>query len=108
MKFLRFLMADVEKAADIAQIGDKMWSNPPPGAKMLELYICGGIAFPGQPTDKYVAIGVFEMENAEAIIGTSYPAMLAGANIWWVPVQEVPVSHLAEGDLVDFEKKLKG
>lgn len=26
----------------------------------------------------------------------------------WVPVQEVPVSDLAEGDLVDFEKRIKG
>ena len=74
MKFLRFLMADPAKATELSQLADK-----------------------------FVGVGVFEMENAEAMTATSYPALLAGANLWWVPVQEVPV-----GGAVEAERQMKG
>jgi hypothetical protein len=45
MKFLRFLMAEPVKAPELTQLADKIWTDPPAGAKMLALYICAGLAF---------------------------------------------------------------
>jgi hypothetical protein len=104
MKFLRFMVADINKAADVAQASDKVWSSSPPGIKMLASYVCQGLAFPGHPAHELVAIAVIEAESNEAIAPTQWPVSLAGATmIWDVPVLEMPVTGAAE-----VERKVRG
>lgn len=103
MKFLQFGMFDVAKAADLAAASDKVWASPPPGVKMLADYVCIGLAFPGHPPNTVVGVSVIEAESAEALTAVIYPLGLAGASVWNVPVQELPVAGVAE-----LEKKLRG
>ena len=102
MKFLSFFVVDVNKAADVAQVSDKVWANPPPGIKALAQYTCQGIAFSGQPPNTLLTIGVIEAESNEALAAVNYPVALAGAMLWNVPVLELPVVGAAE-----VEKKMR-
>ena len=102
MKFLRFVMMDTAKVAEVTQASDKTWANPPPGIKMLANYACLGIAFPGEPANTIVSVGVLETENVEALTTVSYPLALAGATVWGIPVLEVPIAGAAE-----VEKKMR-
>jgi hypothetical protein len=95
MKFLSFSMVDVAKAADIAQVSDKVWASPPPGIKALAAYTCQGIAFSGQPPNTLLTISVIEAESNEAMAEVDYPMALAGTNSWNVPVLELPVGGSA-------------
>jgi len=101
MKFLTFTMFDTAKAADIAQIGDKVANTP--GQKFITQYVCQGIPFPGVPTNVLVSIAVTEAETNEAMSAVHYPLALAGATIWSVPVLELPVAGASEE-----EKKYRG
>jgi hypothetical protein len=103
MKFLRFVMMDVDKAADVAQAGDKMMASNPSGIKISASYACQGIAFPGAPLHTVVAVQIVEAESNEAIATSTWSIELAGATIWDVPVLELPVAGAAE-----VEKKLRG
>ena len=96
MKFMRFLMMDYTKMAEITKISDKLWASPPPGIKMDAIYACMGIAFPDQPPNTMISISVVEAESAESLAAVGYPLMQAGATIWAVPVLDVPVSGAAE------------
>jgi len=93
MKFLTFAMFDSTKAAEVAQAGDKVAKMP--GQKLLGQYMCQGIPFAGLPQNSIVVISVAEIENNEAISTTQYPLALAGATVWAVPVQELPVAGAA-------------
>ena len=93
MKFITFDMFDVDKAADIAQAGDKLAQTP--GRKILAQYVCEGLAFPGQPPNTMVGISIGDFESSEAMAATQYPVALAGATIWAVPVLEMPVGGTA-------------
>ena len=101
MKFLRFAMFDVAKAAEVAQAADKVAKTP--GQKVLASYLCQGIPFAGVPPSKMVTIAVGEAESNEAISAVQYPLALAGASVWAVPVLELPVAGAAAE-----EKKYKG
>jgi len=103
MKFLRFVMMDVAKAAEVAKAGDKVMAGLPTGIKISASYACQGIAFPGVPAHTVVAVQVIEAESNEAISASSWPVELAGATIWDVPVLELPVAGAAE-----VEKGLRG
>ena len=103
MKFIRFSMVDMAKMAEATKASDKVWSSPPSGIKMDALYACMGIAFPDQPPNTMVSIGVVEADSAESLAAVSYPQMQAGATIWAVPVLDVPVGGTAEA-----EKKYRG
>jgi len=103
MKFMSFFIVDVDKAADVAQVSDKVWANPPPGIKALAQYTCQGIAFSGQPPNTLLTIGVIEAESNEAMAAVNWPVALAGAMLWNVPVLELPVVGAAE-----VEKKMRG
>lgn len=96
MKFLRFAIIDVNKAADIAQASDKVWANPPAGTKILASYACQGIPFAGVPLRGLVVVQVIEAESNEAISATAYPLALAGATTWDVPILEMPVKGAAQ------------
>lgn len=91
MKFLQFSMYDVAKAAEVGQASDKVAKTP--GRKVLAMYICLGIAFPGAPPNTLVAISVNEYESSEAMAAVEYPLSLAGATVWAVPVLEFPVGR---------------
>ena len=103
MKFIRFSVVDSTKLAEVSNVSDKIWTSPPKGTKIQALYSCLGMAFPEQPPNTIVAIAVLEAESAESLAATSYPLMLAGANVWAVPVAEITVGGAAK-----LEKKLKG
>jgi len=94
MKFLTFVMYDVAKAADMAAVADKMANIP--GTKLLTQYVCQALAFPNQPLNTLVAVGVREADSNEAISASIYPLAVAGATVWCVPVQEVAVGAGAE------------
>jgi len=96
MKFLVFAMSDVAKQADVSQALDKVAKIP--GGKPLAQYTCMGIAFPGVPPNTLVGIGVVEYESSEAMAARMYPAALAGATIWAVPVLETPVGRAAAAE----------
>jgi hypothetical protein len=89
MKFLSFIMCDVAKQAELAQVVDKVAKTP--GRKVLAQYTCMGIAFPGVPPNTLVSISVVEYESNEAMAAALYPMALAGATLWAVPVLEIPV-----------------
>lgn len=93
MKFITFAMFDVAKAAEVAQVVDKVAKTP--GQKTIAQYICQGIAFAGVPPNKMVTISVAEVESNEAIAASQYPLALAGAILWAVPVLEMPVAGAA-------------
>jgi len=93
MKFITFDMFDVAKAAEVAQAGDKVAKTP--GQKMLAQYVCEGLAFPGQPPNTLVGISIAEVESNEALAAVQYPAALAGATVWSIPVLEMPVAGAA-------------
>jgi hypothetical protein len=101
MKFLFFIMNSPDKAAEVAQITDKVARTP--GTKTLAQYVCQGIPFPGVPPNTMVGIAVVEAESNEAISARIYPAALAGATVWAVPVQEMPVAGAAK-----IERKYRG
>ena len=103
MKFLVFNMFDVDKTAEMSAISDKIQANPPPGIKALAAYTCLGIPFPGFPPNTLLSISVAEAESSEAIAAETYPAALAGATVWCVPVLEMPLGAVAED-----EKKYRG
>ncbi|MGA8848933.1 MAG: hypothetical protein WB564_05945, partial [Dehalococcoidia bacterium] len=79
MKFLVFSMYDVAKAAEVAQASDKVAKTP--GAKVLAMYTCMGMAFPGVPPNMMVGISVNEYESNEAMAARMYPLGLAGASV---------------------------
>jgi len=103
MKFLQFAAMDLAKAGEVAKASDKVWASPPTGIKSVADYVCLGIAYPGQPANTAVSVGVIEAESAEALTATSYQMGLAGATVWNVPVLEIPVAGVSE-----VEKKLRG
>jgi len=97
MKFLRFSMFDAAKTAEMSQVSDKVMANLPPGLKVLAAYTCLGNPFPATvPPNALISVAVMEAESAEAIVATAYPAMLAGAQMWYVPVMEVSIGAAAE------------
>ena len=91
MKFLGFSMYDVAKATEVAQASDKVAKTP--GRKVLAMYTCMGMAFPGVPPNTLVGISVAEYESSEAMAARIYPIALAGATVWAVPVLEMPVGR---------------
>jgi hypothetical protein len=93
MKFLVFSMTDVAKAAEVAQANDKVAKMP--GRKVLGQYICQGMAFAGLPPNTLLGISVVEYESNETMAAGQYPAALAGATVWSVPVLEIPVGGMA-------------
>jgi hypothetical protein len=93
MKFLMFAMFDPAKAAEIAQVADKVAKTP--GQKTVAQYVCQGIPFAGVPANKMVTISVGEAESNEAMAAVHYPLELAGATVWSVPVLEMPVAGAA-------------
>jgi hypothetical protein len=101
MKFLIFSVFSQDKAAEIAQASDKVANTP--GAKTSAMYVCQGIAFAGVPPNTLVTIAVVEAESNDAISARIYPLSLAGATVWAVPVQEMPVAGA-----VKTEKKFRG
>jgi len=96
-------MTDPANAADVAQAGDKSWAKPPKGVKMLSHYLCLGRPLLDQPPNTFVTVAVIEAESAEAMTAVTYPSTLAGASIWYVPVQEMPVGGAAK-----VEKEARG
>jgi len=97
MKFLCFVIADFDKAAEMSQASDKLWANPPAGVKMLALYSCFGSP-PGVllPPHSFLAVCVMEAENVEVLFSASAPALNAGGSVYYVPVVDVPVTGSAE------------
>ena len=93
MKFLMFAMFDVAKAAEVAQVADKVAKTP--GQKTIAQYVSQGIAFAGVPPNKMLTIVVAEAESNEAIAASQYPLALAGATVWSVPVLEMSVAGAA-------------
>ncbi|HXZ30237.1 MAG TPA: hypothetical protein VEG43_03650 [Dehalococcoidia bacterium] len=93
MKFLVFAAFDAAKAAEVAQANDKMAKTP--GRKVLAQYMCMGMAFAGLPLNTMLGVSVVEYESNEAMAAGQYPATLAGATLWSVPVLEMPVGGLA-------------
>jgi hypothetical protein len=91
MKFLQFAMYDVAKAAEVTQASDKVAKTP--GRKVLALYVCMGMAFPGVAPNTLVSISVNEYESNEAMAAAQYPLVLAGATVWAVPLLEIPVGR---------------
>lgn len=103
MKFLTFVMCDSAKVAELAQASDKVQANPAPGSKTLAMYTCMGIPFAGAPPDSTVTVTIVDAESTEAMAANSYPLILAGASVWYVPVLEMPVGGAAQE-----EKKYRG
>jgi hypothetical protein len=101
MKFLIFTVFSPDKAAEVAQTVDKVARAP--GAKTLAQYVCQGIPFPGVAPNTMVGISVVEADSNDAISARIYPASLAGATVWAVPVQEMAVAGA-----VKTEKKFRG
>ena len=101
MKFLIFTVFSPDKAAEVAQTVDKVARAP--GIKTLAQYVCQGIPFPGVAPNTMVGISVIEAESNDAISARIYPASLAGATVWAVPVQE-----MATGGAAKIEKKFRG
>jgi hypothetical protein len=50
-----------------------------------------------------VVVDLVEADTSDAILGITYPVSLAGAEMWAVPVHELPVANVA-----DFEKSIRG
>ena len=102
MKFMTFVMFDVAKAAEMAQVSDKTADMP--GIKRLAQYACQGIPFPHTiPPNTMVVVTINDAESNEAMAAANYPAGLAGATVWNVPVLEMPIGGAAET-----EKKYRG
>jgi hypothetical protein len=96
MKFLMFVMYDVAKTAELAQVADKVAKTP--GQKTIAQYACQGIPFAGLPPNTSLAIVVVEAESNEALAATQYPMGLAGISTWAVPVLEIPVGRTATAE----------
>lgn len=101
MKFLTFVTFDPAKAAEIAQVADKVTKTP--GQKTLAQYVCQAIPFPGVTPNTMVTIAVAEVETNEALSAVHYPFELVGASVWSVPILELPVASAAQE-----EKKYRG
>ena len=91
MKFLMFVMYDVAKTAELAQVADKIAKTP--GQMTIAQYACQGIPFAGLPPNTSLAIVVVEADSNEALAATQYPMGLAGISTWAVPVLEIPVGR---------------
>ena len=101
MKIMTFAMFDIDKAAEVAQAGDKVANTP--GRKVLASYACQGIPFPpAVPPHSMVVISIQEVESNEALGTANYPVSLAGATTWNVPILEMP-----SGGAADTEKQYR-
>ncbi len=103
MKFIRFVMIDATKAAEVSKVSDRTMANPPPGYKVQAVYACQGLPFPGAPPNTVVAISIYEADSNESMTATAYPLTLAGATVWDVPALELPIGTTGE-----VERKLRG
>jgi len=106
MKYLVFvLVEDMAQATEVSKASDKLWANPPPGAKMAAAYVCLGNPFPAVLPPKLgaVSIAVMEADSHEALMMSCTPALNAGAMIYSVPVLDMPVTGAAE-----LTEKIKG
>ncbi len=103
MKFVVMAVWDVGKAAELAKLSDKVDTAPPAGYKTLARYVCLAHPISGITSGKGVTITICEADSAEAIAASTYPSMLAGAEINSVPVIDMPI-----GGVADVEKKAKG
>lgn len=103
MKFVVTTIWDVNIAAEIAKLTDKVAAAPPPGYKLLAQYVCAAQPFSGIPLGKRTTISVCETDSAEVLAAAYYPSMLAGADINIVPVIDMPI-----GGVVEVEKKARG
>jgi len=102
MKFMTFVWFETAKAAEMAQVGDKIADTP--GRKVLAQYLCQGIPFPpAVPPNSMLVISINDTETNEAMAAATYPAGLAGAIVYSVPVLEMPV-----GGTVETEKEYRG
>lgn len=101
MKFLTFVMYDVDKTADVAAASDKTAGMP--GVEILGGYVCMGIPFPGFPENTLLTISIVDVDSSETMAASAYPLALAGATVWHVPVLEV-----AAGTSAEAEKKYRG
>jgi len=101
VKFLLFSMYEPDKVQAVAEVADKFTDTP--GIESVARYVCMGIPFPGFPQNMMLSIGVVEAQNNEAMAAATYPATLAGASIWWVPVLEYEAGAAAQT-----EKKYRG
>ena len=103
MKFVVMSVWDVDKAAELGKLSDKLSATPPSGYKLLAQYVCLAHPVSGIQSGKGVSITVCEADSAEALAAVTYPSMLAGAEINTVPVIDMPIGSVAE-----VEKKARG
>jgi len=101
MKIALFISYDVSKAAEIAQVSDKLSNTP--GRKRLAQYGFQGIPFAGFPPNTVLAMSINEFESNEALLAVEWPYALAGATPWAVPIFEVP-SGSAETTMKGYKK----
>jgi len=102
MKFMTLSVYPVEKAAEVAAAGDKVWASVPRERKAEGSYVLMSVPF-DVPPNSLVAFTIGESDSAEVMAARVYPIMLAGATVNIIPLLEVPV---AGG--VKAEKKYRG
>jgi hypothetical protein len=102
MKFMSLFVYPVEKTAEIAVAGDKVWANQPKERRPEGSYVLMCVPF-DVPPNSLVSVSISESDSAETMAARVYPIMLAGATVNIIPLLEVPVT----GE-VKAEKKYKG
>lgn len=100
MKFLVFIMCAPPKAVGIARVADKAMREAPPGVKMLATYACQGVLpLPGTMENSQVTtVSVVEVETNEDLSAVLWPIAVAGALIYTLPVQDMPVPGLEKAE----------
>lgn len=96
MKYLGFTAYNVAKTAEVAQAGDKLSTNPSQMGKVLAQYACLGMPFGGLPLNTAVVVCVHEAESADQLAAAAMTMAAAGADMWFVPVLDVPLAGAAK------------
>ncbi len=104
MKFLTIQTMPVDKVTQITEAGNKLWSNPPKGIKLIASYgILSQQPFPNTPPNTIVGIAISECEKEEAMLEASIPQIVAGATL-----QRFPIVEMTPGKGAELGKKLGG
>ena len=91
MRFLTYVVFPLDKAAELAKLGDETTTNPPEGYKTLAKYNCLSNPFPGVqlPQGTTVVVSICECDNEQAMAATNLPLMFAGATVHRIPILEI-------------------
>lgn len=103
MKHLIFLAFDAEQASRVAIANSQAYEKLGEKMKNVTQYVCVGSSFPHMGENKITSFYLADLEDPNDLAALTYPAMLAGASVFCIPVLEMTGDSAQE-----VERQLRG